>query len=356
MTLAALATSTDTIARSSSAAVRIWLILVAGLLLILIAVGGATRITGSGLSITEWKPIMGAVPPLSAADWSDAFEKYKQIPQYKLVNAGMSLGEFKTIFWWEWGHRFLARVLGLAFALPLAWFWWRGALGGRLGSHLLGILALGGLQGAIGWYMVSSGLTQGVSVSPYRLAMHLGLAIAIFGLLVWTILDLDHRGPRSTVANTTTAGQRRLAITLLVLVFVQILLGAFVAGLRAGLTYNTWPLMDGKLIPNGLWTQSPWYSNLFENITTTQFNHRMMAYAILAIAVAHAWSLVRGTSNGPAPRSAVFLMLAILVQAALGIWTLLAVVPLSLGVLHQGGAVIVLGCAVWHVHAAARHP
>ncbi len=342
--------------RHGTKAVEVWLWLTALLVLVMVGVGGATRLTGSGLSITEWQPILGAIPPLSEAAWQDAFAKYKLIPQYTQVNKGMTLSEFKAIFWWEWGHRFLGRMIGLAFALPLAWFWWQGRIGRALGRRLLVLLALGGLQGVIGWYMVISGLSERTSVSQYRLAMHLGLAILIFGLLVWTALDLaaDRARSRSVRLATSSDSQRRSAYWLAGLVFAQILLGALVAGLRAGFTYNTWPLMDGRLIPDGLFAQTPRYLNAFDNITTVQFNHRLMAYIVLAFAAAHAWSLQRVSDDGWVSGSAWTLLIAILAQAALGIWTLLAVVPLGLGIAHQVGAALVFGVAVWHLHAVRR--
>lgn len=335
-------------------AVQAWLWIIALLVLVMVGVGGATRLTGSGLSITEWRPIMGALPPLSDADWLDAFAKYKAIPQYQQVNKGMSLAEFQSIFWWEWGHRLLGRVIGLAFALPLVWFWWRGAIAGRLGRQLLGLLALGALQGGMGWYMVMSGLTERTSVSQYRLAAHLGLAILIFGLLVWTALDMARPRTQAVRLDTVTPRLRRMAHILVGLVFAQILLGALVAGLKAGFTYNTWPLMDGKLVPSGLFTAAPWYANFFENITMVQFNHRITAYLVLAVAAWHAWSVQRVADDGMVSGSAWALLAAVMAQAALGIWTLLAVVPLSLGIAHQTGAVIVFGVAVWHLHCIAR--
>ncbi|CAN0179531.1 unnamed protein product [Phaeothamnion confervicola] len=317
----------------------------------MVAVGGATRLTGSGLSITEWQPIMGAIPPLSDADWQEAFAKYKQIPQYIEINKGMALAAFKSIFWWEWGHRFLGRLTGLAFALPLAWFWWRGMIDGMLGRRLVALLALGGLQGGMGWFMVMSGLSERTSVSQYRLAAHLGLAIFLLGAIVWTAFDLLHRRlpPRTARLSTLSSSQHRNAFWLGAIIFVQVLLGAFVAGLKAGLTYNTWPLMDGSLVPPGLFMMSPWYLNFFENITTVQFNHRMMAYFVLAAAAAHAWSLQRVADDGWVSGSAWTLLAALLAQAALGVWTLVAVVPLHLGVAHQAGAALVVCVAVWHL-------
>lgn len=324
------------------------------MILVMIGVGGATRLTGSGLSITEWRPIMGALPPLSAADWQEAFDKYRQIPQYTLVNKGMSLDEFKVIFWWEWGHRLLGRLIGVVFAVPLLWFWWRGAIDGRLGKRLLGLLVLGGLQGAMGWFMVMSGLTERVSVSQYRLAAHLGLAILILGAVVWVALDLSERKPRGIRLDTMSPAQRRMAFIVLGLVFLQILLGAFVAGLKAGFTYNTWPLMDGKIIPNGLFSMTPWWINLFDNITTVQFNHRVMAYVVLGAVAWHAWSVQRVADDGSVSGSAWALLAAVLAQAALGVWTLIEVVPLSLGILHQACAAIVFCIAVWHLHCVRR--
>ena len=333
---------------AAPAAVRIWLFAVAALVFLMVAVGGATRLTGSGLSITEWQPILGAIPPLTDADWWEAFDSYQQIPEYRLVNKGMSLAEFKAIFWWEWAHRFLGRLIGLAFALPLAWFWVRGELPRSLGMPLLGLLALGALQGFVGWYMVQSGLVDRVDVSQYRLALHLSLAVLIFGLLLWIGLGLDPR--RANASPRVPSGQQSFGIALLGLVFLQIVLGAFVAGLKAGLTYNTWPLMDGGLIPSGLLALAPWYLNLFENVATVQFNHRMLAYVVTIAALWHAITLTRAGADRHVLASAWLLLAAIVAQAALGVWTLLSVVALPLGIAHQAGAVAVFGVAVWHTH------
>ncbi|RTL73290.1 MAG: heme A synthase [Hyphomicrobiales bacterium] len=347
--MANLATVTDVPSHRShsSAPVRLWLFAVAALVIAMVTVGGATRLTGSGLSITEWKPIMGAIPPLTDADWHEAFEKYKQIPQYHQVNKGMSLEAFKSIFWWEWGHRFLARLVGFAFLVPFLVFLALGYVRRALVPRMVGLFALGGLQGAIGWYMVASGLSERVSVSQYRLALHLGLAFVILGALIWTALQLDEE------PETPPASDRfRSGIIVLALAFLQVELGALVAGMKAGLAYNTWPLMDGQVVPNGLFIAEPWYANLFENAMTVQFNHRVVAYVLAAIA---AWHIVGVLRSGPATAtmraSAVALGVAILLQIALGIWTLLAQVPLSLGLVHQFGAAILFSIAVWHVHA-----
>lgn len=329
--------------------VRLWLVAVAVLIFAMIVLGGATRLTDSGLSITEWRPLLGAIPPFSDADWRAAFDKYKEIPEYALVNRGMSLDDFKIIYWWEWTHRFLGRFIGLAFALPLLFFWITGRIGGRLGGGLLGILMLGALQGGIGWYMVQSGLADRVDVSHYRLALHLSVAFLILGLLVWTALSLGP--PDATKPRTTSQQSRLLAAAIAGLLLVQVVLGAFVAGLKAGRVYNTWPLMDGRLVPEGLATLEPWHLNLGENITTVQFNHRMVAYAIVALALLHAWGLWRARAI---EASAVTLVAAVLAQTGLGIWTLLAGAPLALGLLHQAGAAALFVAAIWHLHRTSR--
>jgi cytochrome c oxidase assembly protein subunit 15 len=322
----------------------------------MIVVGGATRLTDSGLSITGWQPLLGAIPPLNEADWHTAFEKYRQIPQYHQVNKGMSLAEFQFIYWWEWAHRFLGRFIGVAFALPLVYFWARGYLRKGLPLRLSGVLLLGGLQGAIGWYMVKSGLVDRIDVSQYRLALHLTVAMLILALISWIAFGLKREGDAYPHLRAITPGQKRLALGVLTLVLLQSLLGAFVAGLNAGLTYNTWPLMDGKLVPDGLGTLQPWYLNLFENITTVQFNHRMMAYLVCATALVQAVWVMRTADDQRLVRSALMLMAAVLAQAALGIWTLLAVVPLWLGLAHQAGAAIVLIVAVRHAHLMTGAP
>lgn len=337
--------------------VRLWLAFTALLVLAMIVVGGATRLTDSGLSITEWQPILGAIPPLSDAAWHDAFAKYREIPEYHHVNKGMSLEAFKFIYWWEWSHRFLGRIIGVVFALPLLAFWLMGRLPRALTPKLVGVLALGALQGAIGWYMVKSGLVDRVDVSHYRLALHLGTAFLILGLLVWLTLDLGVR-PVSIRLETLTQCQRRGAALLVVLLFAQVLLGALVAGTKAGLTYNTWPLMDGKLVPDGLLSLSPWYVNFFENITTIQFDHRLLAYVIAVAVVWHALAL-RGVDDERVIVSAGVLVLAVLVQIAFGIWTLLAAegaIPIGLGLLHQGFAAVLFAIGVWHLHRMTRSP
>jgi cytochrome c oxidase assembly protein subunit 15 len=323
--------------------VRVWLFAVAALVFLLVSVGGATRLTGSGLSITEWQPIVGAVPPLSQGDWQEAFAKYRLTPQYDRVNRGMSLDAFKFIFWWEWTHRFLGRLVGVVFAVPFLYFLAAGQISRGLLTRLGGIFALGGLQGGVGWYMVRSGLADRIDVSQYRLALHLGLAILIFGALLWTALSLGERAAEKRRG----AGAGALIVAL---VFAQIVLGALVAGLKAGLAYNTWPLMDGRLVPGGLGAMQPWYLNLFENALTVQFDHRLAAYLLLAVVLWHAAALLRLGGEDRARFSTLVLAAAVLAQAALGIWTLLTHVPLALGLAHQAGAAAVFGLAVWHLH------
>lgn len=326
--------------------VRVWLFAVAFLVFLTVSLGGATRLTGSGLSITEWQPIMGAVPPLSDAAWQEAFEKYRRIPQYEYVNRGMSLAAFKAIYWWEWTHRFLGRLIGAVFLLPLLYFLATGRIARPLMLKLAGIFGLGALQGFIGWYMVRSGLAGRLDVSQYRLALHLALAVAIFGALLWVALSLGLRRD----AWAATARQRAGAAVVVALVFLQIVAGAFVAGLKAGAGWNTWPLMDGRLIPEGLDAMSPWWANLFENALTVQFNHRMLAYAIALAVLWHLWSLRRTAPAGSIGISGLALAGTVLAQIALGIWTLIAHVPIPLALLHQTGAVAVFGVALWHLH------
>jgi cytochrome c oxidase assembly protein subunit 15 len=307
----------------------------------MVLVGGATRLTESGLSIVEWKPVAGALPPLTGNEWAAEFEKYKAIPQYQQLNRGMSLNEFKTIFWWEWAHRFIGRVIGAAFLLPFLWFLWRGWIEPRLRPRLWTIFALGAFQGAVGWWMVVSGLAERVSVSQYRLAFHLTLACLIYAALLWTAQQLSPRAPLPV--------SRRLGISaaaILIMVLVQIYLGALVAGLDAGLVYNTWPLFDGSFIPEGsrlLFNEPPW-RNFFENALTVQFDHRMMAYALWLAVILHAIDAAR-IARGRVLANALLLAGAITIQASVGILTLLYQAPLALALAHQAMAMIVLTIA-----------
>jgi cytochrome c oxidase assembly protein subunit 15 len=335
-----------------SSAVKWWLISVAALIAIMVLVGGATRLTESGLSIVEWKPVTGALPPLSDAEWTKAFEGYKTIPQYRELNAGMSLAEFKTIFWWEWSHRLLGRVIGAVYLMPFLFFLWRGVLSAALKRRLWLVFGLGALQGAVGWWMVASGLSQRVEVSQYRLATHLVLALLIFAAIVWTLRRLTDR-PRSPA----TPRLKITGMALLVLTFVQLYFGALVAGLRAGRVYNTWPDIDGALIPSAarLWFEQPWWRNLFDNTLTVQFEHRMTAYALLTLALLHAIDTVRSRAGANVVVGAWWLVAAIALQATLGILTLLRQVPIDLALAHQAVAILVLTLATFQAERLAAH-
>ncbi|WP_132251609.1 COX15/CtaA family protein [Methylobacterium segetis] len=325
-------------------ALRTWLYLLAALVVAMVAVGGATRLTGSGLSITEWRPVTGAVPPLTAEAWAAEFERYKDTPQYRILNQGLGLSDFKVLYAWEWGHRMLGRIIGLAFFLPLVVFWLRGRLNLRLGLALLGLGLLGGLQGAIGWIMVASGLQPGMTaVAPLKLALHLTTASLILAGLVWLAAGL-----RGATGRPAGARLRRTAYALPLLVLLQIFLGGLVAGSHAGLVYNTWPTMNGDLVPDlsGLFVVKPWIENFVDNVTLVQFNHRMTAYLLLAVALLHALD-ARLAGRGAARRAAGIAGLALL-QAALGITALLLAVPLWAALAHQVLAMAVLVMAVVH--------
>jgi cytochrome c oxidase assembly protein subunit 15 len=335
--------------------VRLWLWCIAVLIGAMVVVGGATRLTQSGLSITQWQPISGAVPPLSEADWQAEFRNYQQIPQYRELNRGMTLAEFKGIFWWEWGHRLLGRVIGIVVAVPLVVFWWRGMLGAALTRRLAVILGLGALQGALGWWMVSSGLAGSgrTSVAPYRLAMHLTLAVLLFAAVVWTARSL--RPARAEAAPPAIV--RIGAWAVLAMAFVQLFLGAITAGLHAGLSFNTWPLMDGTLLPSAaqLFPREPAWLNLFHNPMTAQFCHRMGAYLLFGLALLHA---ATAWGYGMSARRALAVLAMVTVQAVLGILTLINVVPIPLALAHQFGALLVVALATADVEAltGARRP
>jgi len=328
--------------------VAIWLFIVAAMVFAMVVVGGATRLTDSGLSITQWKPIMGALPPLSEQAWRESFELYKKIPQFQLVNPDMTLEGYKGIFWWEWAHRLLGRTVGVAFAIPFAIFLIRRDIPRRLIWRCAVMLGLGGLQGLVGWWMVSSGLSERVSVAPERLMTHLGLALALFVILIWTALDAWNGSPRVE----ERSAWRGWALAFLGAVFFQSLLGALVAGNDAGLVYNDWPLMNGGFFPAEYLGKGFW-GTLAHSQGAVQLHHRLMAYALFAAGLAIAF-LARRDRPLAAGSKAVALTLAIVVtlQAGLGIWTLMASVPIALGVLHQAGAAVLLATATvfaWRV-------
>ena len=334
--------------QSGRTPIAVWLLACCALLFIMVVVGGATRLTHSGLSMAEWKPLVGTVPPLSQSDWEEVFLKYQATPEYRHVNQGMSLDEFKGIFWWEYVHRLLGRVIGIVFLLPFLYFLLRRKIDGPLALKLAGIFVLGGLQGAMGWYMVKSGLVDDPRVSQYRLTAHLGLALAIYAAMLWTALDLLK--PARAAANEPSRRLGRYALTLAALIFLMALSGGFVAGIRAGFAYNTFPLMDGHFVPPEILMLEPWWLNLFNNMATVQFNHRMIAWLLMLLVPAF-WVAARRVPLPPRTRLATHALLGMLfIQVALGISTLLLGVPVPLAAAHQGGAVLLLCAALWSSH------
>lgn len=337
--------------RGAPRAVAAWLLACCALVFAMVVVGGVTRLTHSGLSITEWQPIVGTLPPLSTADWEVAFAKYRETPEYRQVNHAMTLAEFKGIFWWEYFHRLLGRLIGVAFLVPFLWFAVRRRIPEGYGAALAGIFVLGGLQGALGWYMVKSGLVDDPRVSQFRLTAHLGLAFVIFAAMFWVALSLlapariARPGPRERSA-------RRFASAFAGLVFAMVLTGGFVAGIRAGFAYNTFPLMNGHVVPPEIMLLDPWWKNFFYNMATVQFDHRLLAW-VLAFAAPLLWWKVRAAAGAPArARTGAHLLLAMLaVQIALGIATLVHVVPVPLAAAHQAGALLVFALALHVAHA-----
>ncbi|WP_421907412.1 heme A synthase [Mameliella sp.] len=342
--------------RGARGAVRLWLMVLFLLVVVMIAVGGLTRLTDSGLSITEWKPITGALPPMNAADWDTEFEKYKQIPEYQLQNKGMSLSEFKTIYWWEWGHRQLGRVIGLVWALGFFGFLLAKAIPPGWTGRLLGLGALGGLQGAIGWWMVSSGLGgEMLDVASYRLATHLGLAFVILGLIAWYVYHLTYE-ERALMQARRSAEPKLFSMStgLMHFAFLQILLGALVAGIDAGRSYNDWPLMGGEIFPSNAFDFEPLWRNFFENAGLVQFMHRVTGYLLFAFGVV-VWLRARRSANSDTRFrfNAVFAVL--LLQIVLGIVTVVYAAPWHIAIVHQLGAVVLLAL-ILRARFAARYP
>ncbi|MCO6361670.1 heme A synthase [Paracoccus sp. 08] len=342
--------------RGARRAIRAWLAVLFVLVLAMIVVGGATRLTGSGLSITEWKPVTGAIPPMNAADWQSEFDLYRQIPQYQELNRGMSLSEFQYIYWWEWGHRLLGRVVGLVWALGFVFFWATSRIPTGWTPRLLSLGALGGLQGAIGWWMVSSGLNEGMlRVASYRLATHLGIAFLILGLITWYVLQLSRS--EAELMRARRAGEAklfRMSTGLMHLTFVQILLGALVAGIDAGRTYTGWPTMGGEWIPVAIWDGTLGWRNFFENPALVQFIHRMTGY-LLAIFAVVVWLRARRSPH-PVTRGAFSVMIvAMAAQIGLGILNVIHASPLLLALTHQFGAVVLFAMILRARHHA-RYP
>ncbi|WP_373946362.1 heme A synthase [Paracoccus marcusii] len=342
--------------RGARRAIRAWLAVLFVLVLAMIVVGGATRLTGSGLSITEWKPVTGAIPPMNAADWQSEFDLYRQIPQYQELNRGMSLSEFQYIYWWEWGHRLLGRVVGLVWALGFVFFWATSRIPTGWTPRLLSLGALGSLQGAIGWWMVSSGLNEGMlRVASYRLATHLGIAFLILGLITWYVLQLSRS--EAELMRARRAGEAklfRMSTGLMHLTFVQILLGALVAGIDAGRTYTGWPTMGGEWIPAAIWDGTLGWRNFFENPALVQFIHRMTGY-LLAIFAVVVWLRARRSPH-PVTRGAFSVMIvAMAAQIGLGILNVIHASPLHLALTHQFGAVVLFAMILRARHHA-RYP
>ncbi len=331
--------------------VAAWLFLCCALVFAMVVVGGVTRLTHSGLSIVEWQPIVGALPPLSEAEWQQTFERYQLTPEYRQVNQGMTLAAFKGIFWWEYFHRLLGRLIGVVFLVPLLWFVWRRDVPPGYAWSLVGIFVLGGLQGAMGWYMVKSGLVDDPRVSQFRLTAHLGLALAIFAAMFWAGLSLVYPR-RAALGSSVQRSVRTWAMALAALVFVMALTGGFVAGIRAGFAYNTFPLMNGNIVPPELFMLEPWWRNFFWNMATVQFDHRAIAW-LLAVLVPVLWWKLRTTDGMPsrARFGGHLLLLTLALQIALGIATLLLVVPVPLAAAHQAGAVLVFAAALNVAHS-----
>ena len=335
---------TRAVAHAGDRAVGLWLLSVAAMIFAMAVIGAITRLTESGLSIMEWAPISGTLPPMSEAEWERLFALYKTIPEYQQINRGMSLAAFKEIFWWEWIHRLWGRLIGALFAGGFLVLLLRGRIRRGLTPHLIAMFALGGLQGFIGWYMVASGFAERTDVSQYRLAAHLGLALAIYAYVLWVAFTLlAPAPPASDGARSLRLGLRAFAG----LLAVTILAGALVAGINAGLAYNTFPKMAGEWVPSGYWLREPTWANPFENPAAVQFNHRVLAILTVVAAIGlWVWARTRPLAS-TARRAFGLLALAAVGQLGLGIWTLLWVVPVWLGAAHQAGALTLLGLTVW---------
>jgi len=363
---------------SSRRAVGWWLAVLASFIAAMVVVGGLTRLTGSGLSITEWHPVTGVVPPLSESAWQTEFAKYQHIPQYRLEHRGMSLVGFKAIYWWEWTHRLLGRLIGFVFLLPFLYFVAVRAISRTEIPRMVLLFALGCLQGFVGWWMVESGLETRASVSQYRLAIHLGVALILFAAILWTAFEylappplagevacdakrskteggrVDTTSPLrlASLGSSPASGGGKIATAFVILVYMQMLLGALVAGLHGGLVYNTWPSMDGRVFPEGAFFGKPWWLNFFENAGLAQFDHRLGAYVVTAAA---AWLWLRSRRQTPLARASANALLAVTAaQIVLGIVTLLNQAPVALAALHQAMAVALLATALWHAFEQSR--
>jgi cytochrome c oxidase assembly protein subunit 15 len=326
--------------------IAIWLLIVAAMIFLMVVLGGTTRLTRSGLSIVEWRLFEGTLPPLTEAHWQELFELYQQTPEYQKINVGMDLAGFEKIFWLEYLHRLWGRLIFFVSLVPLLWFLWRGRIEKRLVPRMVAVPLLVALNGVLGWFMVASGLVDIPRVSPYRLTAHLGLAVAIYAYILWMALNLvSERAPVNA-----PPGLRRFGHGVAALVFLMILSGGFVAGTKAGFAFNTFPLMNGRFFPEGMYAMQPFWTNLFENIATVQFNHRLLAYLLCIVIPLFWWRVMRADVSYRARRAAQLLLAWLAVQVALGIATLVYIVPVSLGALHQAGALVLFSLALYSLH------
>jgi cytochrome c oxidase assembly protein subunit 15 len=344
------ATITDTASLPDAAnrrSVAIWLFLCCGAVVVMIVIGGITRLTESGLSMIEWRPLVGVVPPLSVGEWERIFGLYRETPEFRIENPHITLDAFKTIFWWEYIHRLWGRLIGVLFAVGFLWLLLCGRINKSLLPHLAALFILGGAQGVIGWWMVRSGFTDRTDVSQYRLVIHLGMAFFILGYMLWLAFGLIER----ETIDQVPANARRLAYVMLGVVSVTVLSGGLTAGLDAGLIYNTWPLIDGGFAPHDLFVKAPIWLNFFENAATVQFDHRSIAYLTIGIALTLWWQIHRAPNVPRAARALHILLAVVIAQATLGILTLVLIAPLYLAITHQIGAIALFSTAVWTAHA-----
>ncbi len=331
-----------------------WLLLCLLLIFAMVILGGVTRLTGSGLSMVNWHPVHGVIPPLTSEQWHEEFGNYQQSPEYQKINRDMSIGEFKSIYWFEYSHRILGRLIGLVFLIPFLYFWWRNKIKPGLTPKLMIMFLLGGLQGLLGWYMVKSGLVSNPHVSQYRLTAHLLSAILIYGFILWTVLDLNQSNHYQPMRHSAVAAWRKMSLGLIALLLVTIVSGGFVAGLDAGMIYNSFPTMNGEWIPEGLGALSPWYLNLFENQVAVQFSHRLLAISTGLLLLG--WYIKgRARFEDPAIKRGFKLVgMMVIIQVILGISTLLMQVPVWLGAMHQAGALLLFTTMMINVHALSR--
>lgn len=335
--------------RQNQKTIASWLLVCCATIFAMVVLGGVTRLTGSGLSMVQWAPIMGVLPPLNQAEWQDTFALYQQFPEYQLRNFNMTLDEFKSIFWFEYAHRLLGRSIGLIFLLPFLFFLFKRKIDKTLTPKLIAMFVLGGLQGLMGWYMVKSGLVNDPHVSQYRLTAHLGLAIIIYAYIFWVALDLLYPAI-DKAAKVTNKNLSRLSLLITGMIFITILSGGFVAGTRAGFAFNTFPLMNGQLIPVGLFEHSPLWRNFFENIVTVQFDHRVLATSLFLLIPAFWWTVGNSQQECHIHNGRHLMLAALILQITLGISTLLLVVPVSIAAAHQAGAVILLTTSLFVSH------